>query len=91
MDHDFLADYVSHHLPGVTMARPEGTYLAWLDCRATGITDPWTFFLEQAKVALHDGRQFSAAGGGFVRLSFGTPRSILAEGLERMRRALARR
>jgi len=32
---------------------------------------------------------FGAPGDGFVRLNFGTPRSILTEGLERMRRALA--
>jgi cystathionine beta-lyase len=86
---DFLADYVKRHLPGVTMAPPEGTYLAWLDCRATGIADPWTFFLEQAKVALNDGKLFGAPGAGFVRLNFGTPRPILTDGLERMRRALA--
>jgi len=85
---DFLADYVERRLPGVTMAAPEGTYLAWLDCRATGIADPWTFFLERAKVALNDGKLFSNAGDGFVRLNFGTPRSILAEGLDRMRRVL---
>ena len=69
----------------------EGTYLGWLDCRATGIADPHTFFLEKAKVAVGDGKQFSQAGDGFVRLNFGTPRSLLTEGLERMRRALAAR
>jgi cystathionine beta-lyase len=30
---DFLLEYVVAHLPGVGMGRPEGTYLAWLDCR----------------------------------------------------------
>ena len=33
---DYLADYVRRHLPGVTMTPPEGTYLAWLDCRSAG-------------------------------------------------------
>jgi cystathionine beta-lyase len=88
---DYLADYVSAHMPGVTMAKPEGTYLAWLDCRRTGVADPFTFFLEQAKVALNDGTLFGAPGGGFVRLNFGTPRALLTEGLERMRKALAAR
>ena len=43
---DYLADYVGRHLPGVTMTRPEGTYLAWLDCRGAGAAaaDPFTFF-----------------------------------------------
>jgi len=88
---DFLADYVRRHLPGVTMHPPEGTYLAWLDCRGTAraAADPFTFFLERAKVALNDGALFGPGGQGFVRLNFGSPRSLLTEGLERMRRALA--
>jgi cystathionine beta-lyase len=88
---DYLADYVSRHLSGVTMAKPEGTYLAWLDCRPAGIADPFTFFLEKAKVAFNDGKLFGAPGDGFVRLNFGTPRGLLTEGLERMRRALIAR
>jgi cystathionine beta-lyase len=88
---DYLADYVRRHLPGVTMTPPEGTYLAWLDCRGAGAAaaDPFTFFLERAKVAFNDGALFGRGGQGFVRLNFGSPRSILTEGLERMRRALA--
>jgi cysteine-S-conjugate beta-lyase len=88
---DFLAQYVTRHLPGVTMLKPEGTYLAWLDCRQTGIADPFTHFLQRAKVALSDGKTFGAAGEGFVRLNFGTPRAILAEALGRMAEALAAR
>ena len=88
---DFLADYVRAQLPGVRMARPEGTYLAWLDCRDAGIPggDPFTFFLERARVALNDGKAFGPGGEGFVRLNFGCPRALLGEGLERMRGALA--
>jgi len=88
---DYLAEFVQRSLPGLTMAKPEGTYLAWLDCRPAGIADPFTFFLERAKVAFNDGKLFSAAGDGFVRLNFGTPRALLTEGLERMRKALAAR
>jgi cystathionine beta-lyase len=74
------------------MTPPEGTYLAWLDCRALGpaiAADPFIFFLERARVALNDGATFGAAGRGFVRLNFGCPRATLVEGLERMRAALA--
>jgi cystathionine beta-lyase len=88
---DYLADYVSRHFSGVTMAKPEGTYLAWLDCRPAGLADPFTFFLEEAKVAFNNGKLFGAPGDGFVRLNFGTPRALLTEGLERMRNALAAR
>ena len=88
---DLLADCVRRHLPGISMTPPEGTYLAWLDCRSAGpaAADPFTFFLERAKVALNDGALFGRGGQGFVRLNFGSPRALLTEGLERMRRALA--
>lgn len=87
---DFLLDYVEKELPDIGMARPEGTYLAWLDCRQAVVSsNPFAFFLEEAKVALTDGAVFGRAGEGFVRLNFGCPRSMLSEALERMKGAVA--
>jgi cystathionine beta-lyase len=94
---DFTAEYVNQRLPGVRMAVPEGTFLAWLDCRAVlgeveteenegGYFDP--FFEKQAKVAVNNGAWFGKGGEGFVRLNFGCPRHVLQEGLERMRAGL---
>ncbi len=86
---DYLHDYVNTELPGVSMAKPEGTYLAWLDCRQAGIPgNAHEFFLSRAGVALNDGAAFGRGGEGFVRLNFGCPRSTLADALERMKRAL---
>jgi cystathionine beta-lyase len=87
---DFLVREVRATLPGVTIAPPEATYLAWLDCRGSAAAgrDPYTFFLERAKVALNDGVAFGPGGAGFVRLNFGCPRPLLTEALERMRTAL---
>jgi cystathionine beta-lyase len=87
---DFVFEYVNTRLPSVTMAKPEGTYLAWLDCRQANIPGPpHEFFLEKARVALNDGAAFGRGGEGFVRLNFGCPRSTLTEALDRMRDALA--
>ena len=90
---DLLAQYVADELPGVTITKPEGTYLAWLDCRGAKLPkdDPFTFFLERAKVALNDGAMFGTPGRGFARLNFACPRALLTEGLDRMRRSLASR
>jgi cystathionine beta-lyase len=88
---DFLVRQVRATLPGVAVAPGEATYLAWLDCRASPVAgrDPHAFFLERARVALNDGVAFGPGGAGFVRMNFGCPRPLLAEGLERMRAALA--
>jgi cysteine-S-conjugate beta-lyase len=89
---EFLLRYVEAELPGITMARPEGTYLAWLDCRAAELPDnAHQFFLKEARVALNDGATFGCGGEGFVRLNFGCPRATLEAALERMRSALLTR
>lgn len=86
---DLLLDVVSRQMPEIKVGCPEGTYLAWLDCRAAPISDsPYRFFLDKARVGLSDGAGFGTGGEGFVRLNFGCPRSILIEGLDRMRAAL---
>jgi cysteine-S-conjugate beta-lyase len=84
---DHLAAFVNHELPGIKMCQPEGTYLAWLDCRCLPLAEsPYHFFLENARVGLNDGKTFDA--DGFVRLNFGCPRQLLDEGLQRMKAAL---
>jgi len=89
---DCVMDFVRTELPGIEMTAPEATYLAWMDCRRSGITgSPQAFFLEHARVALHDGAWFGTRGEGFVRLNFGCPRSTLTEALGRMKESIVRR
>jgi cystathionine beta-lyase len=90
---DALVRGVRERLTGVAISPPEATYLAWLDCRAAAIPggDPFTFFLERARVALNDGQTFGRGGAGFVRLNFACPRPMLMEGLARLERALSMR
>jgi cystathionine beta-lyase len=86
---DYLIHYLHNQLPGLATTFPQATYLAWLDCRETGLRgSPFKFFLTQAKVALNDGKTFGPGGEGFVRLNFGCPRSTLTQALARMKAAL---
>lgn len=85
----YLLQYVDAHLPGITMSKPEGTYLAWLNCNEAGIPgNPCKYFLEQARVGMNGGAMFGKGGEGFVRLNFGCPRSILSEALDKMKEAM---
>ncbi len=89
---DFLADTLAKDFPGVEMHKPEGTFLAWLDCRGLDLpTEPQKFFQEHAKVGLNSGVDYGPEGLGFVRLNFGTQRALLQEALERMAAALKTR
>ncbi len=86
---DFVAAFVAERLPGVQMTPPEGTFLAWLDCRQAIRNElPGEFFRREARVYLNEGALFGEEGRGFVRLNFGTPRGVLREALERMEAAL---
>ena len=89
---DWLYTEIQNYLPGVRMAKPEGTFLAWLDCKEMNLEpSPYQFFLDNAKVGLNNGLDFGKEGQGFLRLNFGTPRSTLVEALEKMRQALKER
>lgn len=80
-----LTELLSEHIPNISYAIPEATYLAWLDCRELGLGDrPATAFLRDGRVALSAGTDFGAAGAGFVRLNFGTTRAMLREIVARM-------
>jgi cystathionine beta-lyase len=56
----------------ITWTPPQATYVAWLDCTATGLSDPAQFFLEKARVALSPGRTYDPAAVTHARLNFGT-------------------
>jgi cystathionine beta-lyase len=84
-----LADLLADRLPQVRYRPPEGTYLAWLDCRELELPGTaGTFFLEQAGVALVDGPECGSPGAGHVRLNFATPRPVLATMVDRMATAV---
>jgi cystathionine beta-lyase len=82
-----LGALLAEHLPEVAYRQPEGTYLAWLDCRRLTLENPWRSFLD-AGVALLDGTDFGTGGDGFVRLNFATSPRILEEAVARMASAV---
>jgi len=90
---ELLAGLLAEHLPDVGYQPPEGTYLAWLDCRdlfgGRGIeVSPAEFFTAKARVLLTDGAACGDAGRGYARLNFATPRPILTEIVQRMAKAV---
>jgi cystathionine beta-lyase len=87
---NLLAEYLDNNMPEIQLIRPEGTYLAWLDCSRLNMetAELRRFFLEEASVYLEDGDLFGEEGAAFMRLNFGCPRPILREALERIGRAV---
>ncbi|WP_044916312.1 MalY/PatB family protein [Butyrivibrio sp. WCE2006] len=67
----------------LVMMKPEGTYLAWIDCSA--YEDFANKLLKEAHIRVSEGTDFGKGGEGFIRLNVACPRSVLAEALERIK------
>jgi cystathionine beta-lyase len=97
-----LEDLIAEHLPGVSYQRPQGTYLAWLDCRQlnfrsevteglaviSDLSGPARWFLDHSRVALSSGHVFGTGGDGHMRMNFATSQAILVKAVSRMGHAL---
>ena len=87
---DFACRFTREHLPGVTLRKPEGTYLAWLDFRSFGLrpAELEEIIVQRARLWLDSGSIFGKAGEGFQRINAACPRSTLLEALERLEHAI---
>jgi cystathionine beta-lyase len=88
----YLEQYIAEHIPQLTVVRPEGTYLVWLDCHRLrlGKWELKQFMLEEAKVYFEEGFIFGPEGEGFERINIACPRAILVEALDRIRQTVGK-
>lgn len=89
----FVRDFFAAELPDFPIAELEATYLVWIDCRATGRTSEELAqrLLNECKLMVSPGTLYGAEGEGFLRLNIACPRSLLAEGLQRLKNGLLER
>lgn len=85
---DALVDALAHRGLGHTIIPPDATYLAWLDLREFGLPDAASFLHDVARVATTPGIEHGAAGDGFVRVNFATPREVLLDAVDRIASAV---
>nr|WP_217624822.1 MalY/PatB family protein [Bifidobacterium miconisargentati] len=79
---------------GVRLIEPEGTYLAWLDCRGLGFETPEAlrdFMRDEARVWFDEGSLFGRSGDYFERVNLACPTALLERVLDNVDRALAAR
>ncbi len=82
-------DYLAKRLPEAKLAKPEGTYLLWMDLRAFGKTsDELIERIAQAGAGLNNGFHYGENYDGFVRMNIACPRQQLKDGLDCIYRAL---
>lgn len=85
-NYEYLRDYFVRHLPDYPVLPLEGTYLAWVDCRASGIASGALAarLLEKHRLMLSPGEMYGPGGEYFLRVNLACPRARLAEALERL-------
>ena len=84
--HMHLVGEAVDQIPGLSWIPPHATYLAWIDCRETGVADPQAA-CEAVGLGTSDGQGF--AGSGFIRINTACPTAMLEEALRRLREAFA--
>ena len=81
-----VRDFCKNRVPQIQLVEPEGTYLAWLDCRELKLSqkDLNEFFVDKAHLALNDGEMFGKEGIGFMRLNVASPRCIIEKAMKQL-------
>ena len=84
---DFACDYIEKHFEGVTVSKPQGTYMLFVDCtdwcKAHGKTiEDVEHACWDVGVAIQDGTMFF--GPCHLRMNLASPRSRIEEAFHRM-------
>ncbi len=83
---EYMRDFLKANFPEVKVTELEGTYLAWIDFRGTGMSveELKNLLYEKAKVGFEDGSIFGIEGEGFMRVNLACPRAIVEEAMKRL-------
>ena len=89
-NYEYLCRFFEQRLPQYPVLPLEGTYLVWIDCRASSIGPDATplRLQEEQKLMVNSGTLYGPGGEGFIRLNIACPRTLLADGLERIAHVL---
>ncbi len=85
-----VCDFVEKELPQIHVVDGDATYLMWLDC--SSLTDDSLAFTQMIRrktgLYISDGAEYGGNGRYFVRLNTACPRTVLEDGLKRLRDAI---
>lgn len=90
---NLVQGFMQEHFPKANFNIPDATYLAWIKIEEYLPEDVdrqklSLYFANQTGILLEGGNMFVSNGEGFIRINLACPRSVLQEGLERIKKAL---
>ena len=86
----FTRSYLQEKLPEIKLVEPEGTYFAWLDCSALGLTceELNDLVVHKARLWLDAGYIFGKSAEQFQRVVLACPRATLQKALDQLEKAV---
>lgn len=87
---EFLISFINKKIPKLKVVKPEATYLVWIDCKGLGITSREFSekLLLEGKLRISDGSVYGKNGEGFIRINIACSKTLLKEGLERLKKVV---
>lgn len=86
----YAAEFLERELPAVKIVPAQATYLLWLDCKSftKDSAELSRFIRRKTGLFLTGGSQYRGDGSSFLRMNLACPRTLLAEGLERLKKGI---
>lgn len=83
-------EFIAANLPNIKVVPSQATYLLWLDCSAkTKNTEKFAEEIrEKTGLYVSAGSIFGGNGNKFIRINIACPKSVLTDGLERLKKAM---
>ncbi|MDE6850970.1 MAG: pyridoxal phosphate-dependent aminotransferase [Lachnospiraceae bacterium] len=89
---DYVCRFLDSELKQMRVVSTDATYLLWLDCeRLAGSVSRFVDYLrESTGLYIMDGKEYGQVGTGFLRINVACPRSLVQDGMERLKTAVLR-
>ncbi len=86
----YVCEFIEKEIPQLSVVESEATYLLWIDCTKVLRSDRelQPFLREKAGLYLSAGEEYGGDGANFLRMNIACPRSVVEEGLARLKRGL---
>ena len=85
------AEFIHEELPSIHLVPSQATYLLWLDCGRLGMggEEIAETIRRETGLYLSVGSQYGSTGENFLRLNIACPRTVLEDGLWRLKAGIA--
>lgn len=85
-----VREFIAEKVPGIKVVPSQATYLLWLDCSALteNAAELTAFIRKHSGLFLTEGEEYGACGRQFIRMNTACPRTLLMDGLQRLRESV---